>query len=297
MAITLKKKTKDTIAGYSFILPTFVGVMTFSIIPILLSVVLSFTDWNFAGTPHFVGFSNYINEFKDELFWKALKNTVYYSLLTVPGTLIVALILALAINRVRLAKSYFRSVYYLPVITNSVAVSMVWIWIYDEKFGVINSILSIFGIQGPAWLIQESLVLPSIAIMSIWWGAGYQMVLFLAGLQGISKTYYEAADIDGASEITKLYRITLPLLSPTIFFAGITAIISSFQVFDQAFVMTGGGPDYASFTLVLQIYRKAFQFVEAGAANSVATVLFMMILALTVVQMRVQKKWVFYEGD
>jgi multiple sugar transport system permease protein len=133
--------------------------------------------------------------------------------------------------------------------------------------------------------------------MSIWWGAGYQMLLFLAGLQSISRTYYEAADIDGASAFTKLFRITIPLLSPTIFFAGITAIISSFQVFDQAFVMTDGGPDYASHTLVLHIYRKAFQFMEVGAANSVASILFIMILIITIVQMVFQKKWVFYEGD
>ena len=297
MTIRLKKRTKDMIAGYSFILPTFIGVMTFSIIPIILSFILSFTAWNFAGTPHFVGLKNYMGVFQDELFWKAFLNTIYYTVLTVPGTLIVALILALAINRIDRVKSFFRSVFYLPVITNSVAVSMVWIWIYEEKFGVLNALLGVFGIKGPAWLIQENLVLPSIAIMSIWWGAGYQMLLFLAGLQSISRTYYEAADIDGASAFTKLFRITIPLLSPTIFFAGITAIISSFQVFDQAFVMTDGGPDYASHTLVLHIYRKAFQFMEVGAANSVASILFIMILIITIVQMVFQKKWVFYEGD
>ncbi len=297
MAHFMKKKTEDAISGYLFILPTFIGVVTFSIIPIFLSVLLSFTDWGFSGTPHIVGIKNYLDEFADELFWKAIRNTIYYSLLVVPGTLIFALVLAIAIENIRRGKTFFRAVYFLPVITSSVAVSMVWIWILDERFGVINAVLKLVGIKGPAWLVQENLVLPSIVIMSIWWGAGYQMVLFMAGLQGISKSYYEAAEIDGASGLSKFFNITLPLLTPTVFFAAIMAFISSFQVFDQAFVMTGGGPDYASHTMVLHIYRRAFQFNNVGAANSVSSILFFMIFLVTVFQMRFQKKWVFYEGD
>lgn len=297
MQITLNKKKSDAITGYIFILPTFIGVITFSIVPIILSILLSFTDWTFVGAPHFIGFTNYLNEFKDVVFIKSIINTLYYTILTVPGTLIFALIIALSINRIIKGRTFFRAVYFLPYITSTVAVSMVWTWIYDEKFGVINSVLHAFNITGPGWLINEYLVLPSIALMSIWRSTGYFMVLFLAGLQSISKSYYEAADIDGASSFSKFRRITMPLLTPTLFFATIMAIIHSFQVFDQAFVMTGGGPDYASQTLVLEVYRLAFQFMKVGSANTVATILFIFIMVITALQFKLQNNWVFYEGD
>jgi len=297
MHISLNKRKRDAIAGYLFILPTFVGVMTFSIIPIFLSILLSFTDWNFAGKPNFVGLSNYVREFSSDVFRKSLVNTVYYTILSVPGQIIVSLIVALALNKLIKGKTFFRTVCFMPVITSTVAISMVWTWIYDEKFGVINAILKLFNIKGPAWLINEKLVLPSLAIIGIWRRFGYQMVLFLAGLQSISRHYYEAADIDGASSFAKFWYITLPLLTPTMFFACITAIMNSFRVFDLAFIMTGGGPDYASHTLVLEVYRLAFQFMKVGPANAVATIMFIFILVITVIQLKLQEKWVFYEGD
>lgn len=297
MQVSFNKRTSDAISGYLFILPTFVGVVTFSIIPIVLSVLLSFTEWNFAGIPKYVGFSNYIREFSDEVFRKSLINTIYYTILSVPGQIIIALIVALALNKLAKGRTFFRTACFMPVITSTVAISMVWTWIYDEKFGVINAVLNVFNIKGPAWLVNEKLVLPSLAVIGIWRRFGYQMVLLLAGLQSISRHYYEAADIDGASSFAKLWNITLPLLTPSMFFACVTAIMNSFRIFDQAFIMTGGGPDYASQTLVLETYRLAFQFLKAGQANAVATIMFIFILIITVIQLKLQEKWVFYEGD
>jgi multiple sugar transport system permease protein len=287
-------RKQEAIAGYLFILPQVIGILTFSIIPVITVVVLTFFDWNIVGVPKFVGFANYIDQFKSEDLRIAFKNTLYYTVLTIPLQLTIALLLAMALNNIK-GKVIYRVIYFSPVVTNSVAACMAWMWLYNGDFGILNNILKNFGIQGPNWIVDTNWVMPSIALMSIWWGMGYHMVLFLSGLQGIPRVYYEAAKIDGANSFKQFWHITLPMLSPTTFFIVIMAVIGSFQVFDQTFIMTNGGPAKASYSIVLHIYQNAFQFFNMGIATTSAMMLFLGILIITVFQFRMQKKWVYYE--
>jgi multiple sugar transport system permease protein len=287
-------KKQEAIAGYLFILPQVIGILVFSIIPVITVFVLTFFDWNIVGVPKFVGFANYIDQFKSADLRVAFKNTVYYSILTIPLQLSIALLLAMALNNIK-GKVVYRVIYFSPVVTNSVAACMAWMWLYNGEFGILNTILKNFGIQGPNWIVDTQWVMPSIAMMSIWWGMGYQMVLFLSGLQGIPRVYYEAAKIDGANSFKQFVHITLPMLSSTTFFIVIMAIIGSFQVFDQTFIMTNGGPAKASYSIVLHIYQNAFQFFNMGIATTSAVMLFAVILLVTIFQFRMQRRWVYYE--
>ena len=189
----------------------------------------------------------------------------------------------------------YRVIFFSPAVTSSVAVSMIWMWLFNGEFGLINGVLAQFGIQGPQWLTDTNVVMISIAIMSIWWGAGHNMILFLAGLQGIPNVYYEAAKIDGAARWQQFRNITLPLISPTTFFITIMTIIGSFQVFDQTYIMTNGGPAKASYTMVFHIFDNAFVYFKMGAATTAAVFLFIMILIMTIIQFRFQDKWVYYD--
>lgn len=295
MVKELSRKKREAVAGYLFILPQLVGILVFAIIPVIAVIFLTFFEWSIVGTPKFVGLANYIDQFTSEDMGKALVNTLYYTILVIPVQLFLALLLAIALNNIR-GKIIYRLVYFSPVVTNSVAVSMVWMWLYNGEFGILNMLLGLIGIQGPNWIVDTQWVMPSIAAMSIWWGVGYYMVLFLSGLQGIPNVYYEAAKIDGASKVMQFRHITLPMLSSTTFFIVIMAIIGSFQVFDQTFIMTNGGPAKASYTLVLHIYQNAFQFFKMGIATTSAVILFTLILTVTLIQFKFQKKWVYYES-
>ncbi|MBO1510257.1 carbohydrate ABC transporter permease [Metabacillus bambusae] len=286
---------RNTLWGLFFIGPQVIGLIVFALIPLLYALVLSFMKWDGFGERTFVGFSNFTSQFYNPDFWKALVNTVYYMILTIPIGIAIALILATALNKVA-GKEFYRIFFFMPVVTSSVSVGVIWMWILNGDFGILNQLLSYIGITGPHWLTDTKWVMPSIALLSIWWGLGYNMVIFLAGLQGISKSYYEAAEIDGASVLQKFRYITLPLLTPTTFFVTIMSVISSFQVFDQAFVMTNGGPAKASYTLVFHIYDQAFIDFTFGKSSAAAMILFVMILVFTLLQFRFQKRWVHY-GD
>ncbi|MBR2570180.1 MAG: sugar ABC transporter permease [Paenibacillus sp.] len=281
--------------GMLFILPQLIGLIVFALIPLVLTFVISMSEWDGFGTMEFVGFANFLEQFLDPDFKKAMVNTLYYSLLTIPSGIVLGLLLALAIHNIR-GKTLYRLFFFMPVVTSSVSIGVIWIWLLNGDFGIINQLLGIVGITGPKWLTDTQWVIPSIAMLSIWWGLGFNMVIFLAGLQGISQTYYEAAVIDGASAFRKFWHITLPLLSPTTFFATIMATISSFQVFDQAFVMTSGGPAKASYTLVYHIFNRGFVESNMGASAAAATILFLMILVLTLIQFKFSRRWVHYEG-
>lgn len=272
-----------------------IGLIVFALIPLVLTFVISMSEWDGFGTMEFVGFANFLEQFLDPDFKKAMVNTLYYSLLTIPSGIVLGLLLALAIHNIR-GKTLYRLFFFMPVVTSSVSIGVIWIWLLNGDFGIINQLLGIVGITGPKWLTDTQWVIPSIAMLSIWWGLGFNMVIFLAGLQGISQTYYEAAVIDGASAFRKFWHITLPLLSPTTFFATIMATISSFQVFDQAFVMTSGGPAKASYTLVYHIFNRGFVESNMGASAAAATILFLMILVLTLIQFKFSRRWVHYEG-
>ena len=281
--------------GWAFVAPQFIGLLIFALIPLVMSFVISFHDWDgIADTMKFVGVKNYVHQVMDSDFQKALVNTVIYSIMYIPLNIVLALILALAVQKIK-GKTLYRLFYFMPVVTGSVSVGVIWTWILNGDFGLLNSVLAVFGINGPKWLTDTHMVLLSIVIVSVWWNVGYNMVLLLAGLQNIPEVYYEAADIDGANKWARFRNITIPMLSPTLFFVLINTIISSFQVFDQAFVMTKGGPVKASYTLVYHIYQSAFVEFKMGRACAASMILFVIILAITMVQMYGSKRWVNYE--
>jgi multiple sugar transport system permease protein len=293
----LTRQRKGDIAwGYFFILPQLFGVVVFVLYPLLYVLVLSTLEWDGLGERTFVGLKNYATEFSNPDFLNALKNTFYYTAMTVPTTVVLSLMAALALNKLRF-RNFFRVLYFAPVVTSAVAAGVVWLWVYNPDFGLINTYLQTwFGVRGPQWLLDPTFVMPSIAIMSIWLGLGFNIVIFLAGLQGIPATFNEAAQIDGATRWQIFWNVTLPLLSPTTFFVFIIAIINSFQVFDQAFILTfDGGPANSAVTMVYYLRELAFVDFVFGRSAAVAVILFALILLFTLLQFRVQRRWVHYE--
>ncbi len=281
--------------GYVFVLPQLIGLILFSLIPLIQTVFISFTEWDsIQPDKKFVGINNFIYEFQNSDFAKGLTNTFVYILLYIPAAIILALLVAIAVKNIQ-AKAFYRVIYFMPVVAGSVSVGVIWTWLLNGDFGLINQWLAAIGIQGPMWLTDTKWVLPSIALVSVWWNLGYNMVIFLAGLQNIPATYYEAAQIDGASKIRQFFAITLPMVSPTTFFVTIMTIIGSFQVFDQAFVMTEGGPARASYTFVYHIYQNAFVNFKMGNACASAIVLFVIIFVITMIQNSLSKRWVNYD--
>lgn len=277
-----------------FLLPNFIGFLFFIEIPIVSSFFLSFTQWDLISKPKWVGLQNYTNLLKDPEFWAALKHTIYFIIGYLPTVMVLALGIALILNKKIKGRLFFRAAYFIPVISSWVAVSLIWKWLFNPSYGLINYALSIFGFEGLAWLHDPAWAMPAIIITSIWKDLGFVMVIYLAGLQGISSTYYEAAEIDGASSLQKFWYITLPLLNPTTFFVLIISLINSFQVFDQVMIMTGGGPAGATSVLVERIYNHAFRYFEMGYASAISWVLFLLIFIVTALQMKYQKRWVDY---
>jgi multiple sugar transport system permease protein len=291
--------------GYAFISPWLIGFLVLTAGPMLASAFISLTSWTMLSPPTWVGFENYEAILKDDsLFSISLWNTIYYVLLSVPLGLMVSLLLALLLDRRLKGISVFRTIFFLPSITNMVAVSVLWIWIFNPEYGLLNSVLQKFGIAGPLWLQSETWSKPALVIMSLW-GVGGTMIIFLAALQGIPHELYEAAQLDGANSWRRFVHITLPMISPAMFFNLIIGIIGSFQVFTQAFVMTGGaqpgtegGPNNSTLFFVLYLYKRAFQEFRMGYASALAWILFLIILVFTLIQMKLSKRWVYYEaGD
>lgn len=273
--------------GYLFVLPSFIHLTIFFVIPLVFSLWLSFHDWRGLITAKipFVGIKNYLFMIGDTRWWNAVVNTLYYTLVSVPLGMLVSLGIALIMN-LRMPGVYgFRAAFFIPVITSWVAVSVVWLWILDGRFGLLNYALSLIGIKGPDWLSNPVTAMPGLIIIAIWKSAGFQMVIWLAGLQAIPKTFYEAAIVDGATAWQRLRRVTLPLLAPTTFFLLITGIIGSFQVFTPVFVLTKGGPLGTTDVAVYRIYERAFVNFDFGYASSLAWVLFVFIFAVTLIQL------------
>lgn len=283
--------------GYLFILPWLLGFLIFVLAPVVASFYLSFSDYELFLPPRLVGWENYRTLIlEDPLFWKSLYNTLYYTVFAVPLGVIGSLLIAVLLNQELRGITIYRTVYYLPAVTSGVAVSLLWVWLFNPQFGLINAILARFGIPGPGWLVDPVWAKPSLILMSLW-GVGGGMVIYLAGLQGIPVQLYEAAEIDGANTWTKFWKITLPMLSPVIFFNLIMGIINSFQVFTQAYVMTGGGPGDATTFYVLYLFRNAFNLLRMGYASAMAWILFIIVLVLTLLQFKFADQWVYYEGD
>jgi multiple sugar transport system permease protein len=286
---------QEELIASAFILPSLLGFLVFLVIPMIASLGISFFDWELLTPPSFVGIKNFRDLFTDRVFKDVVVNTLYYTFGLVPLNLVVSLGLAVWLNARLRGLTLYRIAFFLPVVTVTVAVALIWRWMYEPRAGIIDAGLRTIGLPGPTWLGDPHWAMPAIIIMSVWKGFGYNMVLFLAGLQGIPTSIYEAATIDGASAWQRFWRITLPLLSPVIFLAVVLTVISSFQVFDQALVMTNGGPANATNTIVLYIYQNGFQFFRMGYASAIAWVLFGVIFLFTLFQMRLQGRWVQYD--
>jgi multiple sugar transport system permease protein len=287
---------REAIEAYILILPTIIGLIVFTASPVLASLYYSFTRWNLLSTPKWQAFDNYIELItEDPLFWITIKNTAYYVLGTVPTGTVLALGLAIALNQKIRLVAVFRTIYFLPVVSSVVAISVLWLWLYQSDFGLVNEILRFFGFRGVRWLSSVTWAMPAIMIMSIWHGLGYNIVIFIAGLQGIPQDYYEAATVDGANSWHKFINITIPLLSPVTFFVLTLSVITSFQVFAQAYVMTQGGPVNATKTIVYYLFQQGFVNFHMGYASALAYVLFVIIVSLTMFQFWFQKRWVHYE--
>ncbi len=280
-----------------FLLPHFAGFLLFVLLPVAATLVISLLKWNMVSAPRFVGLRNYWELLTgDPFFGAAMRNTLSYTGGAVLLILFSSLVSALALNRKLPGRGLFRTLYFVPNVSSLVAVSLVWLWLYNSDFGLINNLLRLVGIEGPRWLSDVHTALPAVIVMSAWTQFGFFTVIFLSGLQGIPRHLYEAAHIDGTNPWQTLTRITLPLLSPTTFFVLVLSVINSFQVFEQTFVMTKGGPAFSTTTAVMYIYQKAFKFQEMGYASAVSWLLFLCIFAVTLAQLLLQKRWVHYES-
>ena len=280
----------------TFLFPSLLGLLIFKVGAMLYSLYISFTEWNLFGDPEFVGLQNYIEIFHDDRFYEALKNTILFIVGYLPIVVVLSLGIAVLLNSKVKGVNVFRGLFFLPVITSWVAVSMIWKGLLNPEFGVINSVIEAFGGTGPAWLQNPLFVIPAVIMVSVWKDVGFLSIIFLGGLQGISQEYYEASRIDGANKWQQFKSITLPLLSPTTFYALIITIINSFQVFDQIWIMTSGEPtaDLVP-VMVTEIYKNSFQYQKMGYATALSWILFLIIIAVTIFQNVMQKKWVYYE--
>lgn len=278
---------RERVEGLLLVSPVFIHLMIFVIVPIIFAFILSFQNWNMLNpNKQFVGLANYKRLFTDEIFFLSLKNTLWYTIGSVPLCIVFSLLLAVGLKRKTRANSILRTCFFLPVIVSLVVTSVVFTWLFDPMIGLVNYYLGKIGIGPLVWLSDPDLALITLMIVSIWKNVGYYMVIFLAGLQAIPDVYYEAARIDGANSITQFFKITLPLLKPTTLFVLIMSVMNSFQVFDQVYLMTSGGPVNRTKVIVFYIYETAFYFFEMGYASALSFALFIITLVLTLLQFK-----------
>ena len=289
---------REAISFYLFVLPWVVGFLIFTLGPIIASLIFSFTDYDIMLTPSLIGLANFRELFQDPLFYTSLYNTIYIVLLAVPLGMLVSFTIALLLNqRVRFLAAY-RTAYFLPSIVPAVASAALWLYLLQPQWGLVNGFLESVGITGPGWLSSEVWSKPAIIMMMVW-AAGNTMIIYLAGLQDIPQSLYEAAAIDGANEWSKFWRITLPLMTPSLFFTLVLGIIGTFQIFAQIFVLTDGmgGPQNSTLVYMIYLYRNGFNFFRMGYASAMAWVLFVLILLLTWLQFKGAQRWVYYEVE
>lgn len=293
----------ELLTASPFLIPSLIGFAIFYFAPMVISVFISLTDWNgldrlFAEgfvRQHFIGLTNYKDILASPEFWKVLKNTFTYIILYIPLMLIVSISVAGLLSQKRRGVGAFRVIYYIPVLTSWVAASLIWKSILAPQYGAMNNILALFGIEGPGWLLDEKWAMPAIVLVSVWKDMGFFGLILLSGMVGINRSYYEAAEIDGAGAWTRFLKITLPLLTPSIFYVLIVSLINSFQLFPQIMIMTDGGPNGATQVMVERIYKYGFRYFKMGYASAFSWILFVIILIFTAIQMRGQKRWVNYD--
>ncbi len=291
-----KLQRREAIDGYLFILPWLIGFVLWVAGPMIASIALAFMKWDLFSAPEWVGAANFVEMFQTELVWKSLWNTAYYTFLSVPLTLMVSLGTAMLLNLPLRGQSAFRTFFYLPAVMPAVANAVLWFWILNPDVGLANALLRMVGLPESQWIWAASSAKPTFVMMSLW-GIGNTMVIFLAGLQGIPQSLYDAAEMDGANGWQRFRAVTLPMLSPVILFNLVLGIIGSFQIFTNAFLMTNGGPQHATLFTVLYLYRLGFEQFKMGFASALAWLLFAIILVFTLVQLRLSDAWVYYEGE
>lgn len=304
LPVRRKKQGKGLLIASPFLLPSLIGLLIFSLLPLIISGLISLTDWNGLDRltdpdflqDHFVGLANYKNILTTQEFWNTLGNTMEYIVLYIPLMLAASLLVAYLLSRPHRGIGAFRVIYYIPVLTSWVAASLIWKSVLAPQYGAMNGILEWFGIQGPGWLLDEAWAMPAIVLVSVWKDMGFFGLILLSGIVGINKTYYEAAEIDGAGGWTKFTRITLPLLTPSIFYVVIVAMINGFQLFPQVMIMTGGGPNGATQVMVERIYQYGFRYYRMGYAAAFSWILFVIIMVFTAIQMKGQERWVHYDS-
>jgi multiple sugar transport system permease protein len=278
-----------------FVGPSLLGLVLFTLGPLLASLGISLTNWDLLTPPQFVGFANFTQLLASADIRDALLHTLIYIAIYLPVVLVLGLLLAILLNRPLRGLQFYRTAFFMPVVSSWVAVSLMWKWLLNPAFGLVNYLLSLAHLPQPGWWADPHWALPAVIIASIWKDLGFVMVLLLAGLQNIGRQYYEAARVDGAGAWSRFLHVTIPLLSPSIFFVVVISLINSFQVFDQVWVMTGGGPGGASSVLVEQIVQNAFSYSRMGYASALSWLLFIIIFAITAIQFAVQKRWVTYD--
>jgi multiple sugar transport system permease protein len=278
-----------------FLAPTLIGLAVLSAGPILATLAISLTKWDLLRAPELVGLDNFVELASDDRFLKALRNTAFYTATSVPLGMVISLFIALALNQTIRGIAWIRTAYFLPVVTSTIAVALVWQWIYAADSGLLNEILGVFGISSQKWLSNPTLAMPSIVAMSVWQGLGTDVIIFLAGLQAIPMELLDAASVDGAGRWARFRNIVLPLLTPSIFFTGVLSLIGAFQVFDQVFVLQRPRPTDATITLVYFIYENGFKFFKMGYATAASWILFLIVAIFTAIYFRSQNRWVHYQ--
>lgn len=289
-------KKKGALSGYMFIAPALISFLIFVLYPVIASFVISGFDWGILGTPRFIGIENYKTLFKDPVFIESLKNTFKWVILYVPVSILASLIVALAMDMPLRGIGFFRTMFYLPVMTPMVVCALLFVWIYNTEFGVLNYVLSFFNISPIGWISDKRISLISVALMSVWKHSGYNMLILLSALQGIPDSLYEAAAIDGITPWRKLINIKLPLIMPSMYFVILTSVIDAFQVFTEVFIMTKGGPGYSTHTVSYYLFANAFEYGKMGYACAMAVVMFIIILTVTLIQDKVMNKNVQYDS-
>ncbi len=290
---------RQNVLGYLWISPWLLGFIIFTAGPMIASLVLSFTNYRIINVIKWAGLDNYKTAlFVDELFWPSLGKTFYYMIVSVPLGLLGSLSLAMLLNQRVRGESVFRTFFYLPTLTPVAAAAILWVWLLHAEVGLVNYILSLFGIKGPPWFASMTWAMPAIILITLWSSmGGGRMIIFLAGLQGVPQEFYEAAEIDGAGRWHKFLHITLPMISPTIFFNLVLGIIGALQVFNTAYITTRGGPGRATWFFALHIYTNAFEYFDMGYASTLAWCLFLILLVFTIIQLRLSEMWVYYAGS
>ncbi len=289
-----KRAKRENIAGTLFVLPQVIGFIAFVAFPLLFSIYLCFAEWNFIDMPTFVGMKNIVALFNDRIFWKSILNTFIYILIVVPLTLLSSLGLALLTNRKLPFMKFYRGALFLPMVTSTVAIAMVWSFIYQPNGGILNTFIGLFGVEElPGWLVDTKYARFAVSLVGIWLKVGYYYIIFDAGLKNIPQELYEAADIDGASPWMKIRKITLPMLSSVSFFISVMLFIDIFNMFNEVYIMTQGGPDYSTYTLAMYIYFYAFNQFDMGRAAAASWVLFGLVGIVTLIQFVMKKRLVY----